>query len=120
MHIPMKHLTRQDWTTLALMFLLLFVCVSFSFLIDETPLESRLPYPVGVLIAIGFFLAFPVNLPFITLIHLVNGAAGSEVIPYDGYFTLMPLITAVAYTGITAAILNTVRSKTLFKAKKTA
>jgi len=94
----------KDALILALVFLLVFLSSSLFFLVDESPLEPMLPWTIAVFAYVGLGLSLVVNMPLISMVHLVNIAGNAEVIPYDAYFAVLPFVTAIFWTGLLAAM----------------
>ena len=100
----------QDVAITALVFLLVLLSASLV-RIDETPCESAIPAVGAFFAMVGLLLSLPVNFPPITVVHLVNGALGSNdtgyyPISYDAYFVVLPWITAGIYAALTWFLLK--------------
>lgn len=99
----MKQLTKKDWAIICLFFALLLVTSPLVGLVDETPLESSLPWAMGLLGAIGFVLSIPPS----ALARLFSMSSGPDL-------NLISWLTAIIYSAILAFVLakyNSSRAK---------
>lgn len=92
----MKYLTKKDWFIVALFFLLILVCSSLFPFVDETPLEGKMPIQLAVPAVAGFALLIPVAAISMPIVIIVGSVTGS--VAYEGYFGVLPWITAVIYS----------------------
>lgn len=105
----MKHLSTKDYVIIAMFFVLMLVMSSLFMVVDETPLEGRLPWFYGPPMLLGFYmslLAVPISLGFANLLSLFGVPATSEL-----HFALVPWISAILYSGVLAFALVKLNAK---------
>ena len=99
----MRNLSKKDWAIVGLFFALLLVTSPLVGLVDETPLESSLPWAMGLLGAIGFVLSIPASV----VARLLRMSSGPDL-------NVISWLTAIIYSAILALVLakyNSSRAK---------
>lgn len=92
----MEHLSKKDWAVIVLFFLLVLISSSLFTMVDETSIEATMPSHIAIAAGLGFVLLISVNVITLPIAFLVNGLSGSTA--YEGYFAVLPWITATIYS----------------------
>jgi hypothetical protein len=96
----MKNSLQKNWKILSLIFIIIFTSSTLFQFIDESTLESAIPWHLGLYAAFGYILSFPIFY-IINLMNESNVAVERFSILST---TILPFITAFLYILLLAFI----------------